>query len=129
MSYKNLGYFEKSFTLYQEAISYADDIHYTQVKAKALSGLAEIYREQQDFEVALSHHSEAIILLDKIGAKCDFADALFQRALTYQATGDIEKSQADSEEAIRLFTEMNAPRQVERVQQGLRNMSAKFSAP
>ncbi len=85
--------------------------------------------KKKEFKIALSHHAEAIILLDKVGAKCDFADALFQRALTYQAMGDAEKSQADSGEAIRLFTEMNAPRQVERVQQGLRNISAKFSAP
>jgi tetratricopeptide (TPR) repeat protein/DNA-binding CsgD family transcriptional regulator len=123
MSYRNLGYLEKSTAMYQEAISYAEKSHYTQVKAKALNGLAEIYREKQDFEMALSHHSEAVSLLDKIGAKCDFADALFQRALTYQKTGEAEKSQADFSQAIRLFTEMNAPRQVERVQQAMNRTS------
>jgi tetratricopeptide (TPR) repeat protein len=129
ISYRNFGYLERSFALYQEAISYAEKSHYTQVKAKALGCLAELYREKQEFELALSHHAEAIILLEKLGAKCDFANVLFHRALTYQAMGDAEKSQVDSEEAIRLFTEMKAPRQVERVQQGLRNVSAKFSAP
>ena len=74
--------------------------------------------------MALSHHAEAVDLLDKIGAKCDFANALFQRALTYQAMGETEKSAADFGEAIRLFTEMNAPRQVERVQQAMKPMTA-----
>jgi hypothetical protein len=30
--------------------------------------MAELYREQAEFATALSHHSESIELLDKIGA-------------------------------------------------------------
>ncbi|MEG4459007.1 hypothetical protein QUA58_29935 [Microcoleus sp. N9_A1] len=40
--------------MYHRAIDYAEESHYTQVKAKALSGLAELYREQSDFTTAIS---------------------------------------------------------------------------
>jgi tetratricopeptide (TPR) repeat protein len=119
LTYKNLGEFEKSFEMFHQAIAFAEKINYTQVKAKALSGLAELYREQSDFTTALSHHSESIELLDKIGAKCDLAEAHYQLALTHQKMGDAEKSQTGFQEAIRLFTEMEAPNQVEKVRKAI----------
>ncbi|MCC3451249.1 MAG: tetratricopeptide repeat protein [Microcoleus sp. PH2017_39_LGB_O_B] len=115
LTYKNLGEPAKSFEMFRQAIAFAEKTHYTQVKAKALSGLAELYREQSDFTTALSHHSESIALLEKIGAKCDLAEAHYQRALTYQKMGDAEKSQTPFQEAIRLFNAMEAPNQVEKV--------------
>ena len=118
-TYKNLEEHEKSFNMYHAAIAYAQESHYTQVKAKALSGLAELYREQGEFATALSHHSESIELLDKIGAKCDLAEANYQLALTYQKMGNTEKSQTSFQEAIRLFNEMEAPNQVEKVRKAI----------
>jgi tetratricopeptide (TPR) repeat protein len=119
LTYKNLGELDKSFEMFRQAIAFAEKSHYTQVKAKALSGMAELYREQSDFTTALSHHSESIALLDKIGAKCDLAEAHYQLALTYQKMGDAEKSQTAFQEAIRLFTEMEAPKQVEKVRKAI----------
>ncbi|PSB09180.1 hypothetical protein C7B69_22400 [filamentous cyanobacterium Phorm 46] len=119
LTYKNLGELDKSFEMFRQAIAFAEKTHYTQVKAKALSGLAELYGEQSDFTTALSHHSESIALLDKIGAKCDLAEAHYQRALTHQKMGDAEKSQTPFQEAIRLFTEMEAPNQVEKVRKAI----------
>ncbi|MEG4233524.1 tetratricopeptide repeat protein [Microcoleus sp. Pol11C3] len=119
LTYKNLGKPEKSFEMFRQAIAFAEKTHYTQVKAKALSGLAELYREQGEFATALSHHSESIELLDKIGAKCDLAEANYQLALTYQKMGDAEKSQTAFQEAIRLFNEMEAPKQVEKVRKAI----------
>lgn len=119
LTYKNLGQLEKSFEMFRQALSFAEKTHYTQVKAKALTGLAELYREQSDFTTALSHHSESIALLDKIGAKCDLAEAHYQFALTHQKMGDAEKSQIPFQEAIRLFTEMEAPKQVEKVRKAI----------
>ncbi|MEP0876832.1 tetratricopeptide repeat protein [Funiculus sociatus GB2-M2] len=54
-------------------------------------------------------------MLDKIGAKCDLAEAYYQLALTYQQMGDAEKSQTNFQEAIQLFEEMETPKQVEKV--------------
>lgn len=119
LTYKNLGELEKSFEKFRQAIAFAEKSHYTQVKAKALSGMAELYREQSVFTTALSHHSESIALLDKIGAKCDLAEAYYQLALTYQKMGDAEKSQTPFQNAIRLFTEMEAPKQVEKVRKAI----------
>ncbi|MBW4649230.1 MAG: tetratricopeptide repeat protein [Kastovskya adunca ATA6-11-RM4] len=118
-TYKNLKNKEKSYNLYCQAISFSERANYPQVKAKALIGLAELYREE-NFETALSHHSEAIKLLDKIGAKCDIAEAYYQLGLTYQKIGEDHKSQENFKKAIRLFSEMEAPKQVEKVQQAMK---------
>ncbi|MCY7386012.1 MAG: tetratricopeptide repeat protein [Microcoleus sp. CAN_BIN18] len=115
-TYKNLKEVDKSFEMYREAIQFAEELQYTQVRAKALYGLAELYRGQEDFTTALSHHSESIELLDKIGAKCDLAEAYYQIALTYQKMGQIDKSQENFNKAIKLFQDMEAPKQVEKVQ-------------
>jgi tetratricopeptide (TPR) repeat protein len=115
LTYKNLGELDKSFEIFRRAIAFAEKSHYTQVKARALSGLAELYRIQGEFETALSHHLESIELLKKIGAKCDLAEANYQQALTYQQMGDRENSKPNFDNAIQLFTEIEAPLQVERV--------------
>jgi tetratricopeptide (TPR) repeat protein len=70
--------------MFLKAISYAEETHYTQVKAKALSGIAELYRVRGEFETALSHHLKAIELLEEIGANPDLAEAYYQLGLTYQ---------------------------------------------
>jgi len=116
-TYKNLGKFDNSFEMLSKAVLFAEDSKYTQVKAKALTGLAELYRLQHDFEAALSHHLESIDLLDKIGARCDLAEAYFQLGLTYQAMSEIEQSLKCRDRAIQLFTEIEAPKQVDRVNQ------------
>lgn len=117
LTYKNLGEISKAFELFQRAIKFAEDSYYIQIKGKACCGLAELYRIQGEFETALSHHSESIELLDKIGAKCDLAEAYYQLGLTYQTIGNTADSQENFNKAIQLFTEMEAPRQVEKVQQ------------
>lgn len=53
--------------------------------------------------------------LENIGAKCELAEAYYQLALTYQQMGDRENSKPNFDNAIQLFTEIEAPRQVERV--------------
>ncbi|AFZ59234.1 tetratricopeptide repeat protein [Anabaena cylindrica FACHB-243] len=116
LTYKNLHSNKESFEMYDRAISFAEQSNYTQVTAKALTGLAELYRIQGDFETALFHHSESIELLDKIGAKCDLAEAYYQLGLTYQKMGETENSHTNFNEAIRLFNEMEALKQVEKVE-------------
>ncbi|WP_375515829.1 tetratricopeptide repeat protein [uncultured Nostoc sp.] len=86
-----------------------------QVKAKTLNGLAEIHRQQADFALALTDHTEAIELLDKIGAKCDLAEAYFQLGLTYQKMAKPDESQMNFNRGIQLFTEIKAPKQVEKI--------------
>ncbi|WP_026786933.1 tetratricopeptide repeat protein [Planktothrix rubescens] len=113
--YKNIGETLKSFQMYNQAISFAEKTNFTQVKAKAITGLAELYRIQSEFTTALTHHQESIEILEYIGAKCDLAEANYQLALTYQQMGDRENSKPNFDNAIQLFTEIEAPLQVERV--------------
>ena len=114
-SYVNLKDFGKANEMFSMALKFAESSHYTQVKAKSLNGLAEIYRRQQEFEMALKNHLEAIELLEKIGAKCDLAEAYFQLNLTYQGMGNKSESRVNIEKAVRLFDEINAPKQVSKV--------------
>jgi tetratricopeptide (TPR) repeat protein len=112
--YKNLGRIEQAFAMYNHALTMAEIIQHPQLRGRTLTGLAELHRGQQNFDVALSHHIESVEILDGIGAKCDLAEAYFQLALTYQALNH-PSSQEKFEKSIQLFSELKAVKQVERV--------------
>ncbi|WP_315788261.1 NB-ARC domain-containing protein [Fischerella sp. JS2] len=114
-TYVNLGDFTKAKELFTIALNCAEESHYMQVKAKTLNGLAEIHRQQTKYELALTQHLAAIDLLEKIGAKCDLAIAYLQLALTTQSIGNLHESKVNFDKAIQLFTEMNAPKQIEKI--------------
>lgn len=115
-TYTNLGEFERAKTMYDRALEFAEESYYTQVKAKTLSGLAELCRQQQALDLALMYHQQSIALLDTIGAICDLANAYFQLGLTYQAIDRSQPCQEPLEQALRLFRQMQATKQIERVQ-------------
>ncbi|MEG4804450.1 tetratricopeptide repeat protein [Microcoleus sp. ARI1-B5] len=115
-TYKNLGDTEKALSLYRQAIAQADENQYSTVKAKALSGIAALYRERGELDRAMQHHAEAIEILALASAKLDRAEACYQLALTEQKLGNIEPAQENFDRAIQLFSEMDASKQVEKVQ-------------
>ena len=115
LAYKNLEAIAKSFEMYNRAIEYAEQSQYIQVKALALTGLAELYRIQDNVEESISCHSKSIEILEKINTKCDLAEAYFQLGLTYQKIGNSENSQINFDKAIQLFTVIEAPKQIEKV--------------
>jgi tetratricopeptide (TPR) repeat protein len=119
--YSCLGETEKSFQMFDQAISYAEGTGFTQLKALSLIGLAVLHRIQSNYNLALCKCVEAIELLSLIGARRNLADAHYQLGLTYQAMGEIEKRNENFQEAIRLFNEMEAPKQVERVMQSMQS--------
>jgi tetratricopeptide (TPR) repeat protein len=121
LTYKNIGKFQQSFEMYNEAISFSKESNYIQVNAKALTGLAELYRKEENLNQALSKHLEAIDILSKLQAKCDLAEAHYQLGLTYKEMAEIEKSGDNFREAIRLFDEIDASKQVERVRQSMQS--------
>lgn len=114
-TYTNLGEFDKAGKMYKRALYFAQESCYTQVQAKTLNTLAEINRQQELLTVALDSHLKAIDLLEKIGAKCDLAEAYFQLGLTYKKLNKQDESIANFSRAIQLFTIMEAPKQVEKV--------------
>ncbi|MBN3939553.1 MAG: LuxR C-terminal-related transcriptional regulator [Nostoc sp.] len=121
LTYKNLGEIEKSDIIYRKVISYSEENQFAQDKSKALSGLAELYRKQGDFKTALDYHKEAVNGLKQIGAKYDLAETSYQLGLTYQKMGEIYESQESFDKAIQLFDQIQAPKQVEKVQKAMNN--------
>lgn len=122
-TYVNLGEFERAQAMYNRALEFAEASHYIQVKAKTLNGLAELCRQQQDLDVALAYHNEAIALLDTIGATCDLANAYLQLGLTYQQLGQPQPGQEALNRALQLFQQMQATKQVERIQLGMNSIA------
>jgi tetratricopeptide (TPR) repeat protein len=116
--------FDRGQELLQRALDFAEAGHYTQVKARCLNGLAEICRYQARFEAALNHHQAAIALLDAMGARCDLAEAELQLGLTYLAAGNTGAGQNSLEQALQHFTEMQTPRQVEKILQLVHRLQA-----
>ncbi|HEY9849165.1 MAG TPA: tetratricopeptide repeat protein [Leptolyngbyaceae cyanobacterium] len=114
-TYTNLGDFERAQAMYSRALEFAEESHYTQVKAKTLNGLAELYRRQNALDTALEYHQQAIALLDTIGAICDLANAYLQLGLTYEAIGRSQLCEETLNKALQLFGQMQAIKQVERV--------------
>ncbi|MEG4121800.1 hypothetical protein QUA43_30565 [Microcoleus sp. N9_B4] len=119
LTYKNLEQIEKSFEMNHAAIVFTNENNYPQVKAKALTGLAEIYRIQNDVTTALNHHFQSIEILDEIGGKCDLPEAYYQLALTCKQMGNTVDCEKYFNQAITLYQEMEAPKQIARVRQSM----------
>jgi len=122
-THKELQEYEISCQRYEHAIRFAQQINYPQVKAKALTGLAELYRIRNEFKTALNYHAASIQILEKIGAKCDLAEAYYQRGLTDQAMGNISNSHESFNRAIALWEKIDAPLQIQRVRRSMNNLS------
>ncbi len=118
-TFDSLGEFEKAQILYARAIEFAEAGHYVQVKAKALTGLAVLQRQQGNYEVSLALHDRAIALCETIGAQCDLAEAYFQCSQSIseavEQLVEVDQSLDYFERAIALFSEIRAPQQVARV--------------
>jgi len=102
-----------------ENISYTEE--YNPKYGMSCYGLAEIYREKNQLQVALDYHSKYIAILNKIDAKYDLAEAYYQLGLTYQKMGELQNSEENFQEAIQLFERMGAPKQVEKVEKAMKS--------
>jgi tetratricopeptide (TPR) repeat protein len=114
-TYKNLGEYQKAFDIYNSINTQFKLDNFPQINAKVLLSTAEVFRLQQDFNYALSNHLLSIKLLYKLGAKYDLAEAYFQLGLTYQAMGEHDRAEEYKAKALELFAQMEAPKQIERV--------------
>jgi tetratricopeptide (TPR) repeat protein len=106
---------KKAFDMFTIARTYAEERYYPQVKGNALTGLASVLRTKNDWDRTISFHHESIDILRTIGAKCDLAEAYFQLGLTYQAMGEHDQAEEYKAKALELFTKIQAPKQIERV--------------
>lgn len=117
--------FDSARRFYDLAQLFAERSQYLQVKAKALTGLAILCRQQTDCQGALTHLMAAKALLDQLEARSDLAEVHYQLGLTYDKLNDLAASHSHLQTAIELFQQIQAPRQVERVQQTLRTIASK----
>ncbi|HEY9826723.1 MAG TPA: NB-ARC domain-containing protein, partial [Stenomitos sp.] len=113
--YVNLAQFEVAESLFAKALSFSESSHYTQVQGKTLTGLAIMQRQRGEGTPAIATHQQAIALLERLGAKCDLAEAYYQLGLTHLQREDGQHKPA-FETAIALFQSMSAPQQVAKVQ-------------
>ena len=116
-AFDSLGALDRAKLLYEQAIRFAQAGHYVQVQAKALTGLAVLQRQQANYQEAVRLHGEAVTLCEKIGAKCDLAEATFQLGLSQRAVLEDESATACFERAVALFLDIRAPQQVARVRE------------
>lgn len=114
-TFTHLGDLPQATTLFEQALTIAEASHYPQIRARTLTGRAVIHRCQEDFATAVADHDQAITLLNTIKATCDLAEAYLQLGLTYQALNQPLERDQNFSQAMRLFTAMEAPCQVERV--------------
>jgi tetratricopeptide (TPR) repeat protein len=114
-AYKNIGDIDKSFDAYNMAFDISKRMSCTAIDGAALMGKAELYFIKKDIQKALSNFNKSIEILDRIGAKAILAEAYFQLGLTYQAMGKHDQAEEYKAKALELFEEMEAPKQIERV--------------
>jgi len=119
-TYKIFQDYSQSKIAYQQSLEDAEKTQYVQVKGKVLTRLAELCRLQKKYKDACKYHTQSIEILEKLGAKCDLAEAYYQLGLTYQETGELAQSQDYFKRAIELWEKINAPKQVARVRESIK---------
>jgi len=120
---RNLGNDKEAVRMYNLAKEFAEQSQYAQVKAGALNGLAVIYRDRLNFHDAVHNHLVARQLLQRIEAKGDLAEVCYQLGLTYLKMEELAEGRSSLQQAIDLFRQMDAPKQVEKVQQVLETVT------
>jgi tetratricopeptide (TPR) repeat protein len=91
---------ENSFRLAENLVILGEGYLFVS-QSNYLLGIAKFFCAEQGFQ--------------KIGAKYELADTYFQLGLTYQAMGEHNQAEENRAKAIELFKQMEAPKQIERV--------------
>jgi tetratricopeptide (TPR) repeat protein len=121
IAYMNVGLLDRALEMCLQVIEHCERLSYHGTQTIAINCLAEIYRKQGRFELAIDNHLKALEISKEWRSLRDLAQAHYQLGLTYKTIGEFKKSDENFREAIRLFTEMEAPKQVERVRQSMQN--------
>lgn len=119
LTYRELGEIQRSRLLYRRVLDFGERSAYGQATSKALYGDAALDTEEGNYEQAVAKHQASIQYLRDVGAKYDLAEAYYQQGLTYQAMGEKLRSEESFQAAIALFQNMDAPKQVAKVQRAM----------
>ena len=121
IAYIEINELEKGLENLNSTCNLAQDYNYKKLDGQAKVAISRIKRQLGDYPSALSYSEQAISLLNEVNAKAELAEAQFQLAITYRAMKELSKSHESFQEAIRLYTELEAPQQIERIQQSMEN--------
>jgi tetratricopeptide (TPR) repeat protein len=112
-TYSNLGEYDRAEVIFQQTLIFCQAGNYLQTQGRTLTSLGQLCRRQDHLKIAQQHHLEAIEILDRLGAKCDLAEAYYQAGLTWHQAGDLDRSHIYWDlHAHRLFMEIGAPLQI-----------------
>jgi len=111
----NINDFKRALLFYQKLYDFACQRDYVQFQVKALNGLCQVYRKENCIQKALNKNLESLALLAQVTSKSDKAEAYFQLGLTYQAMREHDQAEEYKAKALELFAQMEAPKQIERV--------------
>jgi tetratricopeptide (TPR) repeat protein len=106
--------FDKALEVYNTTLEFSHETGHRLMASKAMCGLAETHRNIGDLTKAKEFCLQAKDIFKQIESKLDLAKVLVEEALIDRKTGQ-HGYQDNFEKAIALFTELNAPKHVERV--------------
>jgi tetratricopeptide (TPR) repeat protein len=106
--------FDQALEIYNTALQFSHATSHKLLEGKAMHGIAEIYRNIGDLPKAKEFCLQAKDILIKIESKLDLAKVLVEEALIAREMRELGCDD-NFENAIALFAEINAPKQVERV--------------
>ncbi len=106
--------FDQALKIYNTALQFSHATSHKLLEGKAMHGIAEIYRNIGDLPKAKEFCLQAKDILIKIESKLHLAKVLVEEALIAREMRELGCDD-NFENAIALFTELNAPKQVERV--------------
>ena len=106
--------FDQSLKIYNTTLKFTREIKHKQLEGKAMYGLAETYRNIGDLPKSKEFCLQAKDILIKIESKLDLAKVLVQEALIARQMRN-HSCDDNFEMAIALFTELSAPRLIQKV--------------
>jgi len=87
------------------------------LKNLLLTILAKLNFMDRKFDETINLLKQSIFLCEEMGTKFFLAESYFQLGLTYQAMGEHDQAETYKAKALELFGQMEAPKQIERVNQ------------
>ncbi len=117
--YRNLGENQQALSMFEQTITYAEESKSRLVKGQALHELAVLYRNLNEFDIAINKHDEAREILWQLKAESSLAMLYYEMGLTYQRIGDVENSNKNFKVAIQLFDRIVAPKQIDKVEKAM----------
>ncbi|MFN7715567.1 MAG: hypothetical protein ACK5QS_08830 [Pseudanabaenaceae cyanobacterium] len=115
-AYINLNIFDKAVYALSKAYSIADKYSFPEVIGIVYISISQINYKQKNLDSSIVFCQFGIEILEKISAICELAEAYFQIALIYKKIGENEQTEKYKKIALELFNQMNAPKQIKRLE-------------